>query len=176
MSEFSKSIITDLDNLITYRLEEIGNDKTFYDKFTDCIGIEIIENKDKNIILLKHSIKFANISFNLKNAVNLLTENALALGMSWESLTPWKVVLLIVCDLFMFASNLTVKLDDDMIATVRCLHELNAYGGVDKLTFRSKFNNASEDVLKRLEETKIISVTDSEIYLKERMLFKKTNN
>lgn len=176
MSQFSKNIITDLDNLLKYRLEVIGEDKTFYDKFTDCISIEIVENKDKNIILLKHSIKFANISFNLKDAINLLTENTLALGMSWESLASWKIVLLIVCDLFTFASNLIVKLDDDMVAAVKCLHELNAYGGVDKLTFKSKFNNASEDVLERLEEAKIISVTESEIRLQEKMLFKKTNN
>ena len=104
MDDFNEQIIKDIDKIVGKRL--LTDNKEFYEGFTNFIEIELINKKEKNLILLGHSIKFANINFNFKDAVAFLNSNALALGMSLESLSPWKIVLLIICDLFDLVSLL----------------------------------------------------------------------
>lgn len=109
-----------------------------------------------------------------------MTENALALGMSWESLNPWKIVLLIICDVCELASKMLIKLDDNMVKVVNFLHENNGYIGIDKDEFLKKFVaqmdlSIIESCLKELSKIKVLKEENGKIFLKEKVVFKYKN-
>lgn len=177
MEDFNEQIIKDVDKIVGERF--LTNNTVLYDKFTDFIEIEFVDEKEKNLILFKHSIKLANINFNFKEAVAFINSNALALGMSWESLSPWKIVLLIICDLFELASKMIIKLDANMVGIVKFIDSNKGMKTLYKKEIYEHFNNLShqeiDESLTRLVEIKVIEMDNDKVILKEKAYFKKVN-
>lgn len=171
MEDFNEQIIKDVDKIVGERF--LTNNTVLYNKFTDFIEIEFVDEKEKNLILFKHSIKLANINFNFKEAVAFINSNALALGMSWESLSPWKIVLLIICDFFELASKMIIKLDDNMIEIVKFLDLNKKIKPVCKNEVYDYLNNCShqdiDDSLSKLAKIKVIEIDNDKILLKEKV-------
>lgn len=169
-------LLNKIDNIMISRLDiEISKDnQEIYNTFTNNFLIEITESNQKNLITLRHSIKLANISFKVKEAVSFICENALALGMSIESLNPWKIVLLIICDLSQLVSNLIIKLDDNMLEVVKFLDKHDAYRGINLVEVYSNFKSkvSIDKALKNLVDIKTIELKDEKIYLKEKIFIK----
>lgn len=177
MEDFNEQIIKDVDKIVGERF--LTNNTVLYDKFTDFIEIEFVDEKEKNLILFKHSIKLANINFNFKEAVAFINSNALALGMSWESLSPWKIVLLIICDLFELASKMIIKLGANMVEIVKFIDSNKGMKTLYKKEIYEHFNNLShqeiDESLTRLVEIKVIEMENDKVILKEKAYFKKVN-
>lgn len=177
MEDFNEQIIKDIDKIVGERLST--KNTVLYNEFTDFIEIEFVNEKEKNLILFKHSIKLANINFNFKEAVAFITSNALALGMSWESLSPWKIVLLIICDFFELASKMIIKLDANMVEIVKFLGSNKNTNAVYEKELYEHFNYVShqeiDESLTRLVEIKVIEMENDKILLKEKVCFKKEN-
>lgn len=175
MDDFNEQIIKDIDKIVGKRL--LTDNKEFYEGFTNFIEIELINKKEKNLILLGHSIKFANINFNFKDAVAFLNSNALALGMSLESLSPWKIVLLIICDLFDLVSKMCIKLDTNMVEIVKFLGSNKK--AIYKKDIYEHFTNVSpqmiDESLAKLVDIKVIERENEKVLLKEKVCFIKEN-
>ncbi len=177
MDDFNEQIIKDIDKIVGERL--LTNNTVLYNEFTDFIEIEFTNEKEKNLILFEHSIKLANIKFNFKEAVAFINSNALALGMSWESLSPWKIVLLIICDFFELASKMIIKLDTNMVEIVKFLGSNKNTNAIYKKEIYEYFNNVShqeiDESLTKLVEIKVIEMEKEKVLLKEKVCFKKEN-
>lgn len=177
MDQFTNDVLNELDriNLSSLNITIDKSNSEVYERFTDKFVVEYDKN-EKNFIAFKHSIKIANITFKIKEAALFISENALALGMSYDSLSPWKYVILIVCNLINFTANSIIKLDDDMISIVEFLDNENAYDGIEMQRVYDKFNGSTlnvDETLQKLVKIKTILVEGDKITLKEKVRFKK---
>ena len=186
MEQFVNEILSELDkiNLNCLGISLDSSNAEIYHKFTDNFAVEYsnVMGDSRGLryfIGLKHSIKKANITFSIKDAATFISENALALGMSYDSLSPWKIVILIVCNLINFATKFIVKLDDDMVNVVEFLDRENAYKGIDKQAVYDHFKVSKlnvDEALQKLVEIKTIVIDGDVITLKEKVCFTKKKN
>lgn len=176
-----QELLVKLDEIL---MEKVGADvdnldKQLFSELTDNIEIEVVGDDNKDFIAFNRSIKYSNVKVNFKGMHAFLTENAVALGMSYDSLDKCKVALLITIDIINLVSNFCIKLNNDMLKVVYYLHDNNAYNqgiSIKKVKAQTQLGSKWNIVIDDLIRYNIVKVENNTIKLLEKVLIKKKNS
>jgi len=156
-----------------------------YKFLENCINITVDEYGKKSIMVLNEqpiSIKFENISIDIKQAIEIIAEIALTSAIPVNHLDAVKMILLIVLKTWQLS---TKSISRQMADTVLILHNLNAYQheiSIEYLKSYIKQNSFLTDVehlqniefiLNDLYNYKIVDINNGKITLKEKVVYSK---
>lgn len=156
-------------------LDSKNIDGQLFNRLTDNIEIELIGDANKDFMIFNRSVKVSNVRINFKGIIAFLAENALALGLSYDSLDTFKISLLIIIDIINLVSNISVKLDKNMLSIVYYLHENNAYNkglSIKKVKEKTQLGQKWDIVINDLIRLNIVQIKNNTIKLLEKVLIK----
>ena len=150
-----------------------------------CIDITVDELGERSIVILNEkptSIKLANISIDLKQAIEIVVEVTLTSAIPTDKLSAIKMILLVILKAWQLSKK---SISKQMADIVLILNDLNAYQreipieqlkdyvNQYSLLPRAECSNAVEDILNDLNSYKIIDINEGKVRLKEKILYSK---
>lgn len=164
-------------NNLSYALEEEILDQ--------CIDITVDEFGEKSIMVLNEtpmSIKPANISIDLKQAIEIVMEFALTSAIPTDKLSAVKMILLVILKAWQLSRK---SISKQMADVVLILNNLNAYQreiSTEYLKYyveqhsllpKSERSDTVDAILDELYDYKIIDINEGKVRLKEKILYSK---
>ncbi len=150
-----------------------------------CIDITVDELSERSIMILDEkpkSIKLANITIDLKQAIEIVIEVALTSAVPTDKLSAVKMILLVVLKAWQLSNK---SISRQMADVVLILNDLNAYQRdipieylkdyVNKYSLlpESKCSDTVDDILNELYDYRIIHMDEGKVRLKEKIAYAK---
>ena len=150
-----------------------------------CIAITVDECDEKSIMVLDEkpkSIKLANISIDLKQAIEIVFEIALTSAIPTDKLSAVKMVLLVVLKAWQLSRK---SISKQMADIVLILNNLNAYHREIPIEYlkdyvnqhsllpESERSDTVDAILNELHAYKIIDINEGRVRLKEKIVYSK---
>lgn len=149
----------------------------------ECIDITVDELEEESIMILgrkPETIKMANISMDIRKAIEIVLEVALTSAIPTNKLVAVKMILLVVLKILQLSRQ---SISDQMADVVLILDRLNAYRDAISIEYlknyivghsllpNSEHSDEIEDILDKLYNYKIIDINNDKVILKEKILF-----
>lgn len=149
----------------------------------ECIDITVDELEEESIMILgkkPETIKMANVSMDIRKAIEIVLEVALTSAIPTDKLVAVKMILLVVLKILQLSRQ---SISEQMADVVLILDRLNAYRDAISIEYlkkyiagnsllpKSEYLDEIEDILDKLYNYKIIDINDDKVILKEKILF-----